>query len=127
MRQFTGSKNFKLSEFECKCGCRQIKLSEDLGNILQNIRDQYKKPIIITSGYRCIKHNKFIRGSSTSDHIYGLGVDISVINDRDRFELIKFALDEGIDRIGIGKTYLHLGLSHPSSKKSDRVIWTYYS
>ena len=42
---------------------------------LQPIRELIKKPMIITSGYRCSELNKLVKGSSTSGHLKGRCAD----------------------------------------------------
>lgn len=76
------TKNFDLSEFECKCGC---KTPDDvyvnivkLANQLQTLRDVVNKPIKINSGYRCEQHNKDSGGVSSSQHLLGNASDIKV-------------------------------------------------
>jgi zinc D-Ala-D-Ala carboxypeptidase len=46
--------------------------------VLQPLRDQYGKPINVTSGYRSVALNKAIGGSSNSQHTRGQAVDIQV-------------------------------------------------
>ena len=46
--------------------------------VLQPTRDYFKKPLIITSGYRCAKLNTMILGSKTSQHIKGEAVDFYI-------------------------------------------------
>lgn len=45
-------------------------------NILDPLRKAYKKPIIVTSGYRCPQLNKAIGGAKTSQHVGGFAADI---------------------------------------------------
>ena len=45
---------------------------------LQPIRDKIKKPMIITSGYRCPQVNKLVGGVSNSQHTKGQAVDFIV-------------------------------------------------
>lgn len=42
---------------------------------LQIIRDKLGKPIKITSGYRCLKHNQAVNGGTNSRHRYGMAAD----------------------------------------------------
>ena len=63
-----GIKHFSLSEFKCHCGCGETRIDIRLVKILDEIRDYYGKPLIVTSGVRCPKHNKEVGGSSTSWH-----------------------------------------------------------
>ena len=82
----TMTKNFKKSEFDCKCGCNMP--DDVLANItklasqLQYIRDNVALPITINSGYRCEAHNKSVGGSKNSQHLLGKAADI-VINGLD--------------------------------------------
>ena len=43
---------------------------------LDEIREKYGKPIIITSGYRCSELNKKVGGKSNSFHLKGLAADL---------------------------------------------------
>lgn len=71
------TKNFTKSEFECPCGCGQQSVDTELAEKLQLIRDKVNRPLKITSGYRCIKHNasKAVGGSPNSKHRYGMAAD----------------------------------------------------
>lgn len=66
-------------------------LSNLVVNILQPIRDALGKPIVISSGYRCIALNKAIGGSSTSDHCKGMAADIEIpgVDNRELFNYIR--------------------------------------
>jgi hypothetical protein len=43
---------------------------------LNEIRESYGKPIIISSGYRCQALNEAVGGVKDSKHLYGLAVDL---------------------------------------------------
>lgn len=45
-------------------------------NILDPLREAYKKPIIVTSGFRSLELNTKINGSKTSQHMKGQAADI---------------------------------------------------
>jgi zinc D-Ala-D-Ala carboxypeptidase len=47
-------------------------------NILQPIRDHFKRPVTITSGYRCQKLNRLIGGQPDSQHMKGQAADIKI-------------------------------------------------
>lgn len=49
--------------------------------ILDPLREAYKKPIIVTSGFRCEELNRLVGGSKTSQHRTGQAVDIRTISD----------------------------------------------
>jgi uncharacterized protein YcbK (DUF882 family) len=74
--------NFSKSEFESKCG-RQMPQSvldniKKVAESLQVLRDELKRPISITSGYRSPEHNAKVKGAKNSQHILGTAVDIKV-------------------------------------------------
>lgn len=118
-----GIKYFKANEFICPC-CGQVKIESELILKLEDLRHLYGKPIKITSGYRCSKHNKAVGGKKNSEHLYGLAVDIYIDNSRDRYKIIEinFKYNIGFKRIGIADNFIHLGMSenHP-----QEVIWLY--
>ena len=70
--------NFKVKEFACKDGSDEIKIDSKLVIMLQQIRDNIGKPVIINSAYRNSAYNKKIGGASRSQHIYGKAADITI-------------------------------------------------
>ena len=68
------AKNFWLSEFKCPC-CGEVRINNDLPVALQELRDLLGSRIIITSAYRCKKHNEEIGGAKFSAHIGGYAAD----------------------------------------------------
>jgi|SRR3990167_8175779 len=71
------SEHFSSKEFECPC-CQQIKYSNDFIFTLEQFRQDIDKPILISSGYRCPKHNQDVGGSPRSQHMEGRAADITV-------------------------------------------------
>ena len=58
----------------------QLKNAEALCKfVLDPIRDQYDRPLIISSGFRSPALNQLVGGSSTSQHRFGQAADISII------------------------------------------------
>lgn len=47
-------------------------------NILQPLRNEFRIPIKIQSGYRCKELNEKVNGSDTSDHMEGKAADIVI-------------------------------------------------
>lgn len=47
-------------------------------NILQPVRDHFKKPVVISSGYRSPRLNRAIGGARTSQHVYGQAADFEI-------------------------------------------------
>ena len=64
-------------------------MSEDLILILESIRNELGKPVIITSGYRTEAHNEKVGGKPNSSHLKGLAADIACKDGKYRFELIR--------------------------------------
>lgn len=49
-------------------------------NVLEPLAEYLKEPIIISSGYRCLKLNKAVGGKPTSQHMTGEAADIHIPN-----------------------------------------------
>lgn len=92
-------KNFRIREFQCKCGCNATLHDDRLSAYLQQIRDHFGKPVYITSGYRCAKHNVAIGGAVNSRHTKGQAADF-YIKGVAPAEIARFA--ERIGVLGIG-------------------------
>lgn len=45
---------------------------------LQKIRDHYERPLIVSSGYRCLRVNRTLPSNDTSDHVQGWAADFTV-------------------------------------------------
>lgn len=114
------SKNFTSEEFACQCGCGYDTPNPELIRMLQVARDLYGKPIRITSGCRCIKHNRNVGGASNSAHLAGKAVDIATPTGKDRYLIIKSLMAAGFKRIGINfkKSFIHADIDgtkpHPT-------------
>jgi len=85
------SDNFSLHEFTrsqtaTRHGIDNTPSKEIIGNlqslclgVLQPVRQHFQKPMIISSGYRCVELNIKIGGSVTSQHVQGQAADIEVL------------------------------------------------
>ena len=73
------TKNFKVSEFACKCGCGYNVIDQRVIDMAQIIRDALGVPIHVNSGCRCEKHNASptVGGVQGSFHTKGLAADLS--------------------------------------------------
>ncbi len=89
---------------------------------LQMLRHLYKSSIHINSGVRSVEHNNKVGGIANSEHLTGEAVDIKCDNSIMRHELLSLALIVGFTRVGIGKSYLHLGVS---ATRIKNVYWLY--
>ena len=73
-------------------------------------RDIYGFPMVITSGFRTVEHNKKVGGSRQSSHLLGYAADIAVPNSERRFLLVEALLDAGFHRLGLGPDFVHVDL-----------------
>lgn len=114
---------FTKAEFDCKHTGKNEMQPEFLAK-LQLLREKYGKPIIITSGYRHWTHPVEARkGHTTGEHTRGTCADIACTSGSDRYQIIRLALQLGFPRIGIAKTFLHLGIG--GAGLPSPTIWDY--
>jgi uncharacterized protein YcbK (DUF882 family) len=108
--------NFNLEEFDSKCGrempSQVVTNIIELAKNLQVLRDEVKKSIQITSGYRSPEHNAKVKGAKLSQHITGMAADIKVagMTPKQVAEVIERLIAEKKMKeggIGIYKTWLH--------------------
>ena len=118
------TKDFNSKEFICYCGCGLSAMDFGFMRILQKIRDEYGKPMIITDkgGIRCFNANLKCGGAKASYHLKGRAADIACNSSGDRLILVRIALKHGIGGIGIGKTFLHVDDRPPAVGN----LWHYY-
>jgi len=115
--------NFKKAEFDCKA-TGENNMQHEFMEKLQAIRKDFGRGITVTSGFRSVKHPVEARKThSNGEHTQGFCADIMCITSADRFTLINLALKHGITRIGVAKTFLHLGIGGKSLPIN--VIWDY--
>lgn len=76
------TKNVTFKELSCRCGCSApanvVTNLRILAFMLQRIREHFGRPIIISSGYRCVAHNTKVGGASRSFHISGMAADFTI-------------------------------------------------
>lgn len=116
-------KYFKLSEFDCPCekGSGK-KMDKKFLEKLDYARHNAGIPFKITSGYRCEEHNLKVGGRVGSSHLKGLAVDIAYTGSRERYIIVNALISVGINRIGIGKSFIHCDIDN---LKDQDVIWLY--
>lgn len=115
MRYFTNK------EFNCPC-CNEHHMDFDTIDDLITARTFANIPFIITSAWRCEKHNKEVGGSETSSHLQGTAVDISTPDSRTRFRVIYGLIHGGFKRIGVGTNFVHADTDH---NKDEDILWLY--
>ena len=76
------SDNFSRTEFACKCGCGFDTVDSLTLEALESIRKHFNKPVTVTSGCRCLAHNKAVGGSEgRAADIQVKGVEPSAVAD----------------------------------------------
>ena len=60
--------NFTESELKCRCGCGRLNYDNEFLIRIQAFRYILKRPMTVTSGGRCVKHNKAVGGETKSCH-----------------------------------------------------------
>ncbi len=113
--------NFSEVEFRCRhCGVQKMK-PEFMGR-LQALRDVYKRPMSITSGYRCPDHPIEKAKPEPGMHSTGLACDVGV-QGADAHELLRLAMHLGFTGIGVQQKgtgrFIHLDL------RLVPAIWSY--
>lgn len=113
---FKLSPHFSTKEMTCKCKfpeCKTQRISQDLIQRIEKIREEVDQPLIVTSAYRCTPYQEFLRKhgvntvvASKSQHELGNAVDV-VPRDGDMrgFEPV---CSKYFDSIGLAKDFLHL-------------------
>ena len=111
------SKNFSREEFACKCGCGMDTVDAHLITVLEDVRTYFNKPVTVTSGNRCVAHNRLVGGENFSKHLISRAADIKVkdVHPEDVYTY----LDMKYDDLGLG---LYSGWVHVDSRE-QKARW----
>ena len=105
------SQYFKREEFACKCGCGQDTVDAELITVLEDVRNHFNAPVIITpkGGNRCIAYNKAAGGKKHSRHLIGQAADI-VVAGYLPIQIYSYLRSKYAGQYGIGsyKTFTHI-------------------
>ena len=111
---------FKMEEFSCRCSYAECKesnqfMDERFLELIFKVRAQLDFPFHITSGFRCVKHNRDVGGAKNSFHTRGLAIDIAMHNAHDRYELLEQLMAHGLSAI-IYSNFVHIELRQGQPK-----------
>ena len=109
----------------CTCGdsrCDRRSINQESLNKLQLIRNDYGKPIIVTSGGRCQYHPDELK-SKAGDHQERFAVDVKCDTVLERNKLMVLAGRHGATRVAFGSNFVHISWT-PTSDKSVPT-WEY--
>jgi zinc D-Ala-D-Ala carboxypeptidase len=79
-------------------------------------------PFRINSGYRTPAHNRKVGGVEGSSHLKGCAADIHCNTSSDRHKIVCALISVGFNRIGIGKTFVHVD---DDKQKQNELMWLY--
>jgi uncharacterized protein YcbK (DUF882 family) len=100
-------------------------LHPDLMAVLTQLESRMGFELRITSGYRDPVHNIDVGGVTGSEHTLdpSMAADVFCQRSATRYKMLRELFSMAVRRIGIGKTFVHIGIStaHPQD-----VVWTYY-
>jgi zinc D-Ala-D-Ala carboxypeptidase len=93
---------------------------------MQRIRDALRKPVLISSGYRCQMLNAIVNGSPNSAHVNGLAADFrspgfGTPNAVVRF-LLKQAEEIGFDQMIFEGSWVHVAFAAQGKKPRYQVL-----
>jgi len=118
--------HFQPHEFDSPdvAGSGKTGMNENFMRRLQMLRNLYRKPLTISSGFRTAAYNKRIGGAENSLHLEGKAADI-VVAGADAYELLGLAYTVGFKGLGLHQKgawrqrFLHLDL------RDEPTIWSY--
>ena len=121
-------KYFSVKEFTCR-GSGECLMEPSFMDQLFILRDIFRRPMVITSGFRSSKYNTEVSSTGTDGpHTRGRACDIS-IHGRDAFDLMSLALQQGFTGVGIRQhgpsRFIHLDDLRVSDGFPRPICWTY--
>ena len=99
--------------------------------LLDPLREAWKSPIKVTSGYRCGVINRAVGGSTTSAHLYGCAADIVPLNGkiaefkafcRKYFDVRRHLYDQVILEDNGKSEWVHIGLKTKDGRKRGQLM-----
>jgi hypothetical protein len=111
MSPFDGLQYFKSVEFDSPDEPGSGKrMDREFMLKLEELRCLAGQPIIITSGFRTVAHNRDIKGKTNSAHLRGLAADIYTPDSGLRFCVLRAAVALGIQRIEVAPLHVHVDI-----------------
>lgn len=97
----------------------------DLMMILKDLELHMGFDLQINSGYRDPEHNKEVGGVEGSEHTKdpAEGVDVLCQRSVTRYKMLQWLFLNRVRRIGIGNTFLHIGIA---VDLPQNMCWDYY-
>lgn len=116
--------NFKKEEMSCR-ETKENDMQKEFMDKLQELRNRLGFPLIVTSGFRSVKHSIEAKKPKGGMHTKGLACDIKC-HSNTAYKIVKVALELGFTGIGINQKgatgrFVHLDLR----PKSEALIYSY--
>lgn len=121
-------KYFTLSEFACKC-CAQAPMDPSFLEEIDELRQRFGKPMVVTSGYRCPKHNAVVSSTGANGpHTTGRAADFRVTH-ADAHRLLRISLEMGFTGIGVQQKgaarFIHIDNLPNAPSQPRPTVWSY--
>lgn len=107
--------NFRKFEWVCR-HCGHHEMQAEYMAMVQDLRDAYGKPLVVSSGWRCPEYNNKVSSTGlTGPHTTGFAGDF-LVSGRDAHELLRLAMQKGFTGVGISQSgdhstrFLHLDI-----------------
>lgn len=106
------------------------RMDEDFMSRLIHLREQYNRPMPVTSSFRTAEHNREIGGSENSAHLIGRAVDVHVFG-QNAHDLATLAFRLGFTGIGFKQhgphtgRFIHLDDCPFTERRPRPRIWSY--
>lgn len=99
-------------------------LTKLIETVLDPLREQYGKPIIVSSGYRCRALNEVVGGASNSQHTLGMAADLDVGNKEENKKLFNYIKDNlEFDQLIDEKDLAWVHVSYNENKNRNQVLY----
>lgn len=104
------------------CPCCGKKPKPELEQFVRQMEADLGITLKVNSGARCEKHNQEVGGEKNSAHLTGEAVDLAIPDNYVRYKIIKYLIENDIDRFGIAKSFIHFDISKINPRPR---IWVY--
>ena len=98
---------------------------QELFDVFEHARLMMKKPLPVTSGYRCIAQNEKVKGAALSAHLFGMALDITMGTEEDAKKLYQIISKERSDvRMGLYKDnprLVHVDVAYLITPRATKV------
>lgn len=100
-------------------------MDADFLDTLDELRNAYKKPLILSSAYRCPEHNQIVSTTGANGpHTTGRAVDIKI--DRDNaFNLLGLICERDFSGIGVAQKGNGRFLHVDNLREKRPALWSY--